>query len=90
MTATANAAPGFDALSHIRRKRTAALVVPLVILAYFVHIFFTFDIMGLAERARMDNARILVADSYSYKTHVTRDNRMGGVSVAVEGERKGT
>jgi phosphonate transport system permease protein len=38
----------------------------------------------------MDNARILVADSYSYKTHVTRDNRMGGVTIAIEGERKGT
>ena len=90
MTATADAATGFDALSHIRRKRIAALAVPLVILAYFVYIFFAFDIAGLAERARLDNARILVADSYSYKTHVTRDNRMGGVSVAVEGERKGT
>lgn len=90
MTATADAATGFDAAAHIRRKRLAALAVPLVILTYFVYIFFAFDIMGLAERARMDNARILIADSYSYKTHVTRDNRMGGVTVAVEGERKGT
>ena len=90
MTAIADAAPGFDAVAHIRRKRIAALAVPMVILAYFVYIFFAFDIMGLAERARMDNARILVADSYSYKTHVTRDNRIGGVRVAVEGERKGT
>jgi phosphonate transport system permease protein len=90
MTATADAMPGFDAAAHIRRKRIAALAVPAVILAYFIYIFFAFDIPGLAERARMDNARILVADSYSYKTHVTRDNRMGGVTIAIEGERKGT
>ena len=32
----------------------------------------------------------LVADSYSYKTHVTRDNRSGEMSIAIEGERKGT
>ena len=81
---------GFDASGFFRRKRITALAVPAVILAYFAYIFFAFDIPGLAERARMDNARILIADSYSYKTHVTRDNRMGGVSVAVEGERKGT
>ncbi len=90
MIATADIMPGFDAAAHIRRKRMAALAVPAVILAYFIYIFFAFDIPGLAERARMDNARILVADSYSYKTHVTRDNRVGGVTIAIEGERKGT
>lgn len=81
---------GFDASDFLRRKRLMAFAVPAVILAYFVYIFFSFDIPGLMERARLDNARILVADSYSYKTHVTRDNRMGGVTVAVEGENKGT
>ena len=80
----------FDALGHFRRKRLFALAVPAVILAYFVYIFFAFDIPGLAERARMDNARILLADSYSHKTHVTRDNRTGGITVAAEGEAKGT
>jgi phosphonate transport system permease protein len=38
----------------------------------------------------MDNARILIADSFSHKTHVTRDNRAGGITIAVEGEAKGT
>jgi phosphonate transport system permease protein len=38
----------------------------------------------------MDNARILIADSFSHKTHVTRDNRGGGITIAVEGEAKGT
>jgi phosphonate transport system permease protein len=80
---------GLDAPRFFRRKRLVAIAVPAAILAYFVYIFFAFDIPGLAGRARMDNARILVADSYSYKTHVTRDNRMGGVTIAVEGESKG-
>ncbi|MFB9151470.1 phosphonate ABC transporter, permease protein PhnE [Roseovarius ramblicola] len=81
---------GFDASGFFRRKKLMAFAVPAAILAYFVYIFFAFDIPGLAERARMDNARILVADSYSYKTHVTRDNRTGDLSIAVEGENKGT
>ena len=44
-------------------------------LAYLVYVFFAFDIAGLAERARLDNAKILSADAYSHKTHVERDNR---------------
>ena len=71
------------------RKKLVAFGLPLVVLVYMVYVFFAFDILGLAERARMDNARTLVADAYSYKTHVTRDNRDGDVSVAIEGERKG-
>lgn len=80
----------FDAAGLFRRKRRLAFGIPAVIIAYFIYIFFAFDVAGLAERARLDNARILVADSYSYKTHVTRDNRTGGLSIAVEGEAKGT
>ena len=80
----------FDATALFRRKRLLAFGFPAVILAYFIYIFFAFDIPGLADRARMDNAKILVADSYSYKTHVTRDNRTGGLTIAVEGENKGT
>jgi phosphonate transport system permease protein len=89
-TASDTSPAGFDVAGHFKRKKRMALATPAVILAYFVYIFFAFDIPGLAERARLDNARILVADSYSYKTHVTRDNRTGGLTVAVEGERKGT
>jgi len=73
-----------------RRKQITGFAVPAVILAYLTYIFFAFDVGGLAERARMDNAATLVADSYSYKTHVTRDNRNGETSFAIEGERKGT
>jgi phosphonate transport system permease protein len=87
MTDTADRRAGAEDL--FRRKSRVALAVPAVILAYFVYVFFAFDVPGLAERARMDNARVLVADSYSYKVHVTRDNRSGAISYAMEGENKG-
>ncbi|MFN4158774.1 MAG: phosphonate ABC transporter, permease protein PhnE [Gemmobacter sp.] len=77
------------ALRLIAKKRTTALIVPVVVLAYLVYIFFAFDIPGLADRARLDNARILVADSYSHKVHVTRDIRSGTLDIAIEGETKG-
>ncbi|RBI68340.1 phosphonate ABC transporter, permease protein PhnE [Roseovarius sp. TE539] len=92
MTTLTQDAPGTvpDMMRHFRRKKVQAFSVPAVILAYFVYVFFAFDIPGLADRARLDNARILVADSYSHKTHITRDNRTGGITMAVEGENKGT
>lgn len=73
-----------------RRKRLTALAVPAVILAYLTYAFFAFDIPGLAGRARLDNAAILLSDFWSHKTHVTRDNRSGELTVAIEGEAKGT
>ncbi|KAA2312044.1 phosphonate ABC transporter, permease protein PhnE [Pseudooceanicola sediminis] len=73
-----------------RRKRVFACAMPLLILAYLVYAFFAFDVPGLVQRASFENAARLVSDSYSYKTHVTRDNRSGAVEVAIEGERKGT
>ncbi len=78
-----------QSMALFRRKRLFAFAVPAAILAYFAYIFVAFDIAGLAQRASIDNARALVADTYSYKTHVTRDNRSGEVTVAIEGERKG-
>ncbi len=71
------------------RKRLFAVGLPGVILAYFVYIFFAFDLPGLAQRANWDNAVTLASDSWSYKTHVTRDNASGEMAYAVEGERKG-
>lgn len=73
-----------------RRKRLISVAVPAVILLYLTYIFFAFDVMGLAERARLDNAMTLIRDTYSYKTHVTRANRTGEVTVAKEGERPAT
>src|SRR5690606_2366691 len=70
-------------------RRLMAFAVPLAILGYLVYAAVAFDLAGLAGRARMDNARILLADFVSYKTHVTRDNRSGDIRIAVEGEAKG-
>ena len=72
-----------------KRKRLFGFAIPAVILAYLTYIFFAFDIAGLSQRANWDNAVTLASDSWSHKVHVTRDNRSGEVSYAVEGERKG-
>jgi phosphonate transport system permease protein len=79
-----------ETVALFRRKKMVALAVPAVIFIYLAYIFVSFDVLGLAERARMDNARTLVADSYSYKTHVARDNRDNELSFAIEGARAGT
>ncbi|MBM3605957.1 MAG: hypothetical protein FJX25_14820 [Alphaproteobacteria bacterium] len=34
------------------RRRRIALAIPAVILAYLVHVAFTFDLAGLAQRTR--------------------------------------
>ncbi|MGB8812015.1 MAG: phosphonate ABC transporter, permease protein PhnE [Paracoccaceae bacterium] len=75
---------------RFRAKRLLAFATPVVILAYFTYIFFAFDVAGLAARARLDNAAILLSDFWSYKTHVTRNNQSGELTVAIEGEGKGT
>ena len=71
------------------KKRLMNFALPAAVLAYLAYVFFAFDVPGLWEKASLENAKTLVSDSYSYKTHVTRDNRNGEVSVAIEGERKG-
>ncbi|MEM9477628.1 MAG: phosphonate ABC transporter, permease protein PhnE [Pseudomonadota bacterium] len=78
-----------DADTLFRRKRLIAGSVPAVIFAYLVCVFFAFDVLGLWERAKWDNAVVLASDSWSYKVHVTRDHRSGDVAYAIEGERKG-
>ncbi len=72
------------------RRKLVAFGIPAVILVYLTYAFFAFDLPGLAQRARMDNAAILMSDFWSYKTHVSRDNGSGDVAVAIEGENKGT
>jgi phosphonate transport system permease protein len=76
-------------LRAMKTKRQLALAVPVLIFAYLTYVFFAFDVAGLAQRAKMDNARILLADSYSHKVHITRDARGGRMDYAVEGEAKG-
>ncbi|MFY9210558.1 MAG: phosphonate ABC transporter, permease protein PhnE [Aestuariivita sp.] len=90
MTMTADTADlRLQAVTIFRHKRLFALMVPVVILAYLIYTVFAFDVPGLMQRASADNARALMADTYSYKTHITRDNRDGAVSASIEGERKG-
>jgi len=71
------------------RKRLFALALPLLILAYLIYVFVAFDVSGLVERARWENAQVLTRDAWSHKIHITRDNRSGEVVAAIEGERKG-
>ncbi|KAB2951134.1 MAG: phosphonate ABC transporter, permease protein PhnE [Rhizobiaceae bacterium] len=72
------------------RKRLFSIGVPALIMIYLAYVIFAFDVPGIAARAKMENARILLADTYSYQTHVERDNRRAGIKVAIEGESKGT
>jgi len=95
-TATANGAITADnplaqqMFRSFRSRRIVSFAVPAVILLYLAYAFFAFDVPGLAARARLDNAAILLSDFWSHKTHVTRDNRTGEIEVAIEGEGKGT
>lgn len=73
----------------IARKRLVSLAAPLLIAAYLIYVFFAFDVPGLRERVSVDNMNTLLRDIYSYKTHVTQDNRNGDIDIAIEGERKG-
>ncbi len=78
-----------DARGLLRRKRLVAIAIPTLLLGYLVYTFFAFGTPEMIRKADPENARILISDSYSYKTHVTRDNRDGSVGVAIEGDRKG-
>lgn len=73
-----------------RKKQASKILLPLIALLYLVYVAIDFNMVEVLADARSDNARTLVADSYSYKTHVTMDNRSAEVSIAIEGERKGT
>jgi phosphonate transport system permease protein len=77
-------------LKRFQKKRRFAFAVPAVILAYLIYAGISFDLAGLAQRARFDNAAILLSDFWSHKTHVSRDNRSGALEVSIEGETKGT
>ncbi|MEQ5793786.1 phosphonate ABC transporter, permease protein PhnE [Paracoccus sp. NFXS7] len=72
------------------RRRRMALAVPALILAYLVYAAISFDLAGLAQRARLDNAAVLMADTVTHKIHVTRDNRRDALSVSVEGSARAT
>ena len=90
MTVTLSPSLAGIVTASFTRKRRMAFAIPAVILAYLIYAAISFDLAGLAQRARLDNAAILLGDFWSHKTHVTRNNRSGEVVVAIEGENKGT
>ena len=71
------------AIQAIGRKKYAIIGALAVLSAYFIYVFIAFDVVGLSQKASLDNAKILVSDSYSYKVHVTRDNRSSDVSIKI-------
>lgn len=75
-------------LQQFRWKRITALGLPVIVLAYLAYVAVAFDLSGLAQRARLENAVILLGDAVSYKVHVTRDNRRGDTEVSIEGSRR--
>lgn len=91
---TVSTAPGTalaqEVLARFSRRRLLSFALPLAILGYLVYAAISFDLAGLAARARMDNAAILLSDFWQHKTHVIRDNRSGRLTVAIDGEAKGT
>lgn len=89
LAATNTQAIGDNLARRFAVRKWRALAGPALVLAYLTYVFFAFDLAGLASRARPENAAILLGDFWSYKTHVTRDNRSGAVFAAIEGERKG-
>ncbi|WP_435170985.1 phosphonate ABC transporter, permease protein PhnE [Falsirhodobacter sp. 1013] len=78
-----------DANRRISRKRWTAFATLGAVLAYFIYIFLAFDVGGLAQRIRLDNAAVLLRDTYSHRVQVTRDNRRDETVVAIDGERNG-
>lgn len=77
-------------LARFGRRRLLSFALPALILCYLAYAAMAFDLPGLAARARLDNAVVLLSDFWQHKTHVTRDNRSGQLTVAVDGEAKGT
>lgn len=89
MTAADLSALRADVDNRFARRRAVALGLPVLVVLYLVYIFFAFDLAGLAHRARLDNAAVLLSDTYSYRTAVTQDRRGDKVTVAIKGSRKG-
>mgnify|MGYP006943399705 CR=1 FL=1 len=72
--------------TQLQRQRARRLALPMLVLAYLAYLFFAFDMPGLVQKARLDNAAILLSDFWSHKVHVTQDQRSGKLTVAIEGE----
>ena len=79
-----------DVTSRFRTRRLLSFALPGLILAYLFYAAVSFDVAGLAARARLDNAAVLLSDFWSYKVHVTRDNRDDTVTSTIDGDGRNT
>ena len=78
------------ATARTKQKMLLSFAALAGVVIYFIYIAIVFDVLSLSQRANWTNARTLVADSYSYKTHITKSNRGAeGITAAIEGEKKG-
>ena len=75
-------------VAYIRRKSFISAGFLITVLFYLIYIFFAFDMNGLVKRAKFENAKTLVADSWSHKEHMTISRRNKNITFTVEGERK--
>lgn len=86
MIAAATARP---VLLQFRRRALLSVGLPIVTLAYLVYAAIAFDVAGVAQRMRWDNAQILLSDFVSYKVHVTRPTG-GTVGATIDGNARDT
>ena len=56
MTATLSPALADSTTARFAARRRMAMAIPAVILAYLIYAAISFDVAGLAQRARFDNA----------------------------------
>ena len=75
---------------HIRRRTWLLIGLIAAILVYFIYAWQAFNVSGLLANMRAQNAVLLGTDAIMHKVHVVRDNRRGGIEIAIEGERTAT
>ncbi|MBC7477395.1 MAG: phosphonate ABC transporter, permease protein PhnE [Pseudorhodobacter sp.] len=74
--------------TQFQRRKLASFAIPALILLYLFYAAASFDVLGVASRARMDNAQTLLSGFVSYKISVTRDNRSGTVAATLDGNAR--
>lgn len=77
-------------VARFRRRARLSMAMPALILVYLVYAAVSFDLAGLAQRLRWDNAQVLLSDFVGYKIHVTQDLRTGQLVATVEGDARDT
>ena len=74
----------------IRRRTWITAGAFGLIIAYLAYAWVAFEVPALIRSADPGRGVLLATDSVAHKVHVTRDLRRGGMSIAVEGERRAT